>query len=327
MTDQQIISRIRQLVGCDFPHLMRDGQCVELSLESASSPYQGLIRHHPTHAQQDILQLVCRLSGLSHLNLRWNNIGAVPEALGALHHLEHLILGSNKLKYVPPPIARLHRLRSLHLGSNDIGSLPGWMSAELPELRYLTLHKNFRIRSIDPLRGMRTLENLNLFFITLTTLPEFLYENRRLSTLTLWGVRDFPAGLDDLPELQYFSLCGSMQLRRFPPGFERSRSLRMSRLHQNCIAHVPDDIGAMTNLEQLSLYQNEIVRLPESMTHLSQLQKLNLGWNRIDQFPQWLTELPMLRWLGIFDNPATSAISAPTRPGLTVVRERPFTSI
>lgn len=326
MSDAETLRRIDALVGQPCFHVMEDGQCVEISLASDAAPYHGLIRHHAAAVQQEILCLIGRLSGLRRLNLRRNHVRHLPDVIGGLTGLEQLVLGSNRLAEIPDLIRNLHGLRSLHLGSNEITEVPGWLG-EMENLEYLTLHKNFLIRSLAGLKGLRRLHTLNLFLLRQGTLPEFIYENTRLRTLTLWGVTDFPAGLDCLPELEFFSLGGCRTAVSLPPGLTRLRKLRMSRLHQNGFERLPEDIGDLTQLEQLTLYQNKLRGVPDSMASLTSLKKLNLGWNRFDSLPHWLGRLPNLEWLGVFGNPLPTDWTLPERAGLQVVRERPFTTL
>ncbi|HET7537859.1 MAG TPA: hypothetical protein VFJ90_15475 [Candidatus Didemnitutus sp.] len=325
MTDLDCIAQIEARVGRAVPHMMQDGRCVELSLASDDALYHGLIRHHPPAEQWQILQLVCRLTGLRRLNLRRNRVGRLPAEFGRLTELEHVVLGSNELGLVPAELRGMRRLRSLHLGHNDIAELPGWFG-ELDQLEYLALHKNLRLKNLAPLHGLKRLKNLNLFLLNLLTLPEVLYEFTNLVTLTLWNVAHYPAGLDSFPQLEFFTLSGTPGGKALPPGFTKLPRLRMTRLHQNSIAELPEDLGNLGQLEQISLYQNQLSRLPESMAQLHRLTKVNLGWNCFKQLPEWLGRMERLEWLGIFENPLERPALPSPRPGLQIAREWTFST-
>ena len=45
----------------------------------------------------------------------------------------------------------------------------------------------------------------------------------------------------------------------------------MTRLSQNNLEILPEDLGNLENLEQISLYQNRLSRLPDSMARLQRL--------------------------------------------------------
>lgn len=325
MKDPDILRQLEALVGTTFPHTVQDGRCTELSLANDGALYHGLIRHHSAAAQQDILRLICRLTGLRRLNLRRNHVFALPAEFAQLVELEHLILGSNYLGVVPESIRGFRQLRSLHLGNNDLTEIPAWLG-ELNQLEYLALHKNIKLKSVASLRGLNKLKNLNLFLLNLLTLPDCLYDCRDLTTLTLWNVSRYPQGLEPFQRLEFFTVSGSPGLRALPPGFTTLKKLRMTRLHQNNLESLPNDIGEMAQLEQISLYQNQLSALPDSMARLTKLTKLNLGWNHFRQLPGWLGQLERLEWLGVFENPLEQPFLLPERAGRQVAREWPFSS-
>lgn len=325
MPDSEILRNLEEKVGRKFPHVVDNGRCIELSLCDDAAIFHGLIRHHTPAAKFEILRLVSQLEGLRKLNLRRNRLGVLPPEFGRLKGLEELTLSSNYLGCVPEPIRGFRRLKSLLLGNNDLIELPSWLG-ELSGLEHLALHKNVKLRSIEPIRGLKHLRTLNLYYVNLLELPAFIYDFRSLSTLTLWNVKRFPDGLDPLENLEFFTNCGTPALRSLPAGFTRLRKLRMTRLAQNNLETLPEDIGDLENLEQISLYQNQLSRVPDSMVRLRRLCKLNLAWNRFEAFPEWLGDLKRLEWLAIFENPLTTLDSIRMRPGTHVEREWPFST-
>jgi hypothetical protein len=66
---------------------------------------------------------------------------------------------------------------------------------------------------------------------------------------------------------------------------------------------LPDTIGDLESLEQITLYRNQLSRLPASFALLQKLQKLNLSQNCFESFPQEVSKLPRLWWLAYFENP------------------------
>src|SRR5262245_51123575 len=183
MRDSDALASIERLAGRPVPHVIEDGRCVEVSLASDDALYHGLIRHLGAEGKQEVLRAVSRLTELRRLNLRRNLLMTLPPELAGLRRLEQLNLGSNYLGVVPDVIRGFRELRYLHLGNNDLTSLPGWLG-EFERLEYLTLHKNLKLKSIDQLTGLKNLKSLNLYFLSLLTLPEVVYEFRQLTTLT-----------------------------------------------------------------------------------------------------------------------------------------------
>lgn len=326
MQDTEIVARLESVIGTKVPHVMSDGRCVELSLTSDNSLYHGLIRRHPIAVKQDVLRLVCRLTGLRRLDLRRNLVRELPSELAQLVELEHLILGSNYLRCVPDSIRGFRKLKCLHLGNNDLTELPGWLG-ELERLESVALHKNLQLKSIDGLKGLKSLKNLNLYFVNLLTLPAVVYEFRELTTLTLWNVNRFPNGIEPFESLEFFTDCGGPGTRTLPAGFSSLKRLRMARLFQNNLEALPRDMGNLKNLEQISLYQNQLSQLPDSMSQLARLTKLNLGWNRFESLPAWLPQLPQLEWIGVFENPLVEPVRLQFGARVRVDRVWPFSTV
>ena len=63
--------------------------------------------------------------------------------------------------------------------------------------------------------------------------------------------------------------------------FKRLSSLTWLELHNNQLAHLPEEIGNLTALKALLLHNNLLVELPESMTRLSSLTMLTLANNSL----------------------------------------------
>lgn len=81
------------------------------------------------------------------------------------------------------------------------------------------------------------------------------------------------------------------------------RNLRASRLHKNQLSELPDTIGQLQKLEQLSLYENKLKKLPASFALLQNMDRLNLAQNEFELFPVEIKKLHRLSWLAFFENP------------------------
>jgi Leucine-rich repeat (LRR) protein len=326
MEDSDVLRALRERVGRPFSSVTESGRCTELSLSDDNFIFHGLIRHHAPGAKLEILQLISRLTGLRKLNLRRNRLGVLPPEFCRLTMLEDLNLGSNYLGGVPAQIRNFKRLKSLYFGNNDLFELPSWLE-ELSELEHLAIHKNLKLKSVDPIRKLTRLRTLNLYYINFLELPEFVYDFHNLSTLTLWNVRRFPDGLETLRSLEFFTNCGGPSVRSLPKGFTRLRKLRMARLAKNSLETLPEDLGNLENLEQFSVYQNRLARLPDSAARLKRLVKLNLAWNCFEHLPDWLNDLKELRWLGVFGNPLRGIDPVTSRERLRIEQEWPFSTL
>src|SRR5690606_24549729 len=135
-SDTATLDRIQGRVGQPVQFEMDGGRCVALDLTSDQSIWSGVIRHRSQSDKNEIMDLVCRLTGLKRLNLRRNHLGVLPEAFSGLTELEELNLGSNCLGIIPPQLRALKKLRYLHLGNNELQQVPEFMP-ELQQLEYL----------------------------------------------------------------------------------------------------------------------------------------------------------------------------------------------
>jgi Leucine-rich repeat (LRR) protein len=95
-------------------------------------------------------------------------------------------------------------------------------------------------------------------------------------------------------------------------------------LNKNRISKLPDSIGNLEKLEQLTLYQNQLSKLPDTFSKLKNLEKLNIGWNQFEIYPSFLSELPKLRWLATFDNPTQIDTSIFKGNKTEILTLRPF---
>ncbi|GAB6027108.1 hypothetical protein CHUAL_000031 [Chamberlinius hualienensis] len=78
--------------------------------------------------------------------------------------------------------------------------------------------------------------------------------------------------------------------------------IRILELSQNNMSKLPDELGALSNLQALYLQFNQLEELPDSFNQLSKLQVLNIKGNRLKTFPIVLTQLSGLIKLDISSN-------------------------
>ena len=63
-------------------------------------------------------------SGLTHLNLAWNQLTSFPEFILHLDSLKVLNLYDNEIAEVPEGLSRLHNLIAINLDKNEVATLP-----------------------------------------------------------------------------------------------------------------------------------------------------------------------------------------------------------
>ncbi len=77
-------------------------------------------------------------------------------------------------------------------------------------------------------------------------------------------------------------------------------------LHGNQLTSIPKTIGQLLNLKVLHLYDNQLVSIPESLPRLGHLQELSLSNNRLSSIPPELCLPTALRRLDLANNRLTS---------------------
>lgn len=65
---------------------------------------------------------------------------------------------------------------------------------------------------------------------------------------------------------------------------------------------IPQEFGALRNLNRAYLVDNRITSLPDEVRDLDRLRRLNLGDNRLRSLPTGIGDLELLAWLAVTDN-------------------------
>jgi internalin A len=144
---------------------------------------------------------------------------------------------------------------------------------------------------------------LNLSHLTLTELPERLFELTQLQELYLDEnqLTELPEGLFELTQLQILSLQQN-QLRELPERLFELTQLQTLHLNGNQLRELPERIGELTQLKTLSLNGNQLRELPERLFELIQLKTLYLDGNQLTELPESMKKLESLERLYLHKN-------------------------
>jgi hypothetical protein len=146
---------------------------------------------------------------LKQLDLGYNEIISIPEAIGQLSNLKELWLNKNQITSIPETIGQLSSLRELDLGYNEIISIPKAIG-QLFNLRWLWLNKN-QITSIPEAVGqLSNLKQLCLPNNQITEIPEAICSLKNLEKLDLRG-NPLPIPLQVLGQGQDDEGCGDLR--------------------------------------------------------------------------------------------------------------------
>ena len=151
---------------------------VSVNLSAANSKPIADARRAP------ILAKLCTFTFMTNLDLSFNYIAVVPDAIGALTNLKYLHLSGNKIATLPASIGRLAALETLYLHCNSLTAVPASISS-LTALTTLYLNSN-RITTLpDWIGGMTALTTLSLRKNQLAGLPDAIGQLTGLKKLHL----------------------------------------------------------------------------------------------------------------------------------------------
>ena len=215
------------------------------------------------------LDLAGLLDGVSLTSLAVTSCGLVSSDMPALRsqaRLRTLDLSDNKIARLGGCLTCLPDLEQVLLDRNSVQSLRGELDG-LARLRWLSLTSNEIKDHLDATLGYATLlRKLDLCGCAkhnlLTAVPGAVWGMEALEELNLnyCGIRTLPTGLAKLQRLRRLHLCGN-QLRSFPECIFSLCALRVLNLSKNQVAGIPQAEGGLarlTLLRELYLRDNRL---------------------------------------------------------------------
>lgn len=186
------------------------------------------------------------------VDLTNRGLTALPEQIFTLQKLRRLTLDG--LSVLPDRVGELTTLEELHLSKTQLTALPTTIG-RLTQLRVLHLY-GYHLQSLpDQLGDLVGLQTLELSYLSIP-LP------------------DAVEGLHALTDLD-LSYAGYARPIEFPRAVTRLPALRRLRLASACLTDIPDDILALTSLEELDLNCSVTPRL-DRLPDLAQLPRLRV---------------------------------------------------
>ncbi|ELA42515.1 uncharacterized protein VICG_00614 [Vittaforma corneae ATCC 50505] len=243
-----------------------------------------------------------RLVNLEKLDLKGNNLKALPPEIGELKNLQHLDLRNNKLESLPPEIEELKNLQHLDLGDNKLKALP-YEVEELKNLQHLDLGYNQFESFPTVIRKLKNLERLILNNNKFGLFPIEIAELKKLQILYLRGnkLKLLPDEIGEMKELRELGLDDN-ELESFPTVIAELRKLQTLDLGYNEFESFPTVIVKLKNLQYLFLNDNKLKLLPDEIGELENLRELNLRGNKLETLPPVIGELENLYVLELYKN-------------------------
>lgn len=206
-----------------------------------------------------------------------------------------------ELKSIPDVVYRFPNLEELDLSRNLLNELPARVTADIPNLKKLSLLYNSIPDDSVFFTPNKHLLALNLQGNRLTRIPASVSLNRQLESLWM--------GNNDLNELNTKPLRRLRQLNdlnlynagltRLPKTIRQLKRVKVLDLYYNKFTELPRQVGKMKRLEQLAIAYNDLKELPASLAKLRRLQVLFAHHNRLSQLPTEFSRLQQLRVLDL----------------------------
>ncbi len=213
----------------------------------------------------DVSDLIFNIKSLVILNLNRCHLETLCfDNIVNMTKLESLNLDKSNIKVVPEVIGNVVSIKSLSLIDTNIRDLPFSMK-KLNNLKELNLNRT-KIHQVPTVIG--ELNNLTHLYLGQTDIKIFPLEMQsltKLENLALWETK-----LEVLPDW----ICSYKKLK----GLYLGRDFRLRKL--------PDNIGDLTNLEELYLDGTGIHELPKSFGKLTNLKELDLNKTKVHRFPR-----------------------------------------
>ncbi len=213
----------------------------------------------------EVSDLIFNMESLTDLEFYRCNLETVCfDNIIKLSKLENLILDWSNIKTVPEVICELYSLKRLSMMNTNIRELP-FSIKKLKNLEYLGLNGT-KISQVPIVIGeLKNLTSLYLGQTDIKTLPIEMQSLSKLECLALWETQ-----LEVLPDW----ICSYKNLK----GLYLGRDTRLQKL--------PDNIGDLINLEELTLDGTGVRELPKSFGRLVKLKQINLNYTKVQRFPE-----------------------------------------
>ncbi len=247
-------------------------------------------------------EAVGNLTNLTELNLRENQLKTLPESVGNLTNLTELNLRENQLETLPESVGNLTNLTGLDLSFNQLKTLPEAVG-NLANLTELDLSNNELKTLPESVGNLANLTRLYLSNNELETLPESVGNLTNLTELYLIGneLETLPESVGNLTNLTELYLSFN-ELEILPEAVGNLTNLTGLDLIGNQLETLPKAVGNLTNLTRLDLSYNQLKILPEAVGNLTNLTELYLSNNQLETLPEAVGNLTNLTELYLSNN-------------------------
>ncbi|WP_366940978.1 leucine-rich repeat domain-containing protein, partial [uncultured Polaribacter sp.] len=262
------------------------------------------------------------------LRLRGMNLnGAIPASIKDFTELIELDLTSNQINNLPTEIGALSKLQQFYMNSNSsLTSLPNSIGdlLELLDFQFSNTQIDLIPTSLGNLKKLQTLEFASTRITLLPPQIGGLIELTRLVAAPN-NIASIPSEFGQLTKLQFLDFA-NCELSNTPAAFANLTELKTLYLNDNEL-QVVSGLGGFTKLKFLRLHNNRLgednpnfnTDLPEDLGDLVDLEELTLNNNQLTELPNSIGNLTFIKVLPLQGNNLTKLPA--TIGGLTSLEE------
>ncbi|EMF83368.1 leucine rich repeat protein [Leptospira weilii serovar Topaz str. LT2116] len=114
------------------------------------------------------------------------------------------------------------------------------------------------------------------------------------------SLEEIPDEIKDYPDLKSLKLY--TKVAKLPNTIGNLKNLKELSIYSEKLTEFPIDICGLTNLEYLYIWTKKIGKLPEEIGNLANLNHLNLSGNKLKNLPKDFSKLTRLKKLNLGDN-------------------------
>ena len=206
-------------------------------------------------------------------------IRSIKEGLLAPEEITTLDLSHQQLKEIPIELLKFQKLEKLFLHDNQLQELPDFLF-QLPQLKQLDLSHNHIAEVPTSISNLITLRSLFLLVNELSTLPNETGLLNQLEVLHLQHnfLTKLPNGLEQLLSLKELDIHDN-QFVELPDCIHGMAQLKILKVgvpnhFGNPISHLPNWLGDLKNLMEISLTKTAITTIPPTFRQLKKLKEL-----------------------------------------------------
>lgn len=228
-------------------------------------------------------EFLCDLPGLVDLDMSFNAVDKLPNAIGRLTNLERFVITNNRLSgSLPDTFSQLCDLKEVDVRYNALSSID--VIAALPMVEQISAdHNSVSVFEgcFDKIRILRLNSNpVTRFEIknAVPTLTTLVLSNAKLAHIADGSFERMPNLVKLVLDKNHFV--------SLPRHIGKLRNLEHFSIAKNALSSLPPEIGCLTELRIFDVSQNNLKKLPQEIWWASKLETLNISANVLAHFPK-----------------------------------------